>query len=51
MTTVPITLHVDADAAGVYESVTDEDRKKMMLTSILTWFSSRPLDGRITILS
>ncbi len=29
MTTVPITLHVDAEAARVYESVTAEDRKKI----------------------
>ncbi|HKI18147.1 MAG TPA: hypothetical protein VKA15_09710 [Isosphaeraceae bacterium] len=29
MTTVPITLYVDAEAARVYESVTAEDRKKI----------------------
>jgi hypothetical protein len=29
MTTVPITLHLDAEAAKAYESIAAEDRKKI----------------------
>jgi hypothetical protein len=29
MTTVPITLHVDPEAARVYESMTEEERNKI----------------------
>jgi hypothetical protein len=29
MTTVPITLHVDPEAARAYESMTEEDRNKI----------------------